>query len=80
MNLLVSETRTLRGIERDLVGSEPRLAALFSTFTLVMRDEELPSAERLATGPVRQLRRRVRAGGRGWPVAGWRARLWRHCC
>ena len=55
MNLLVSEARTLRGIERDLVGSDPRLAALFSTFTLVMRDEELPSAARLATGLVRQL-------------------------
>ena len=76
MNLLVSEARTLRGIERDLVGSDPRLAALFSTFTLVMRDEELPSAERLATGPVRQLGRRMRAAGPGWPVAGWRARLW----
>lgn len=56
MNLPVSETRTLRGIERDLAGSDPRLAALFSAFTLVMRDEELPPAERLATGRVRRLR------------------------
>jgi hypothetical protein len=56
MNLLVNETRTLRGIERDLAGSDPRLAALFSTFTLVMRDEELPSAEQLATGPGGRLR------------------------
>jgi len=56
MNLLRNETRTLRGIERDLAGSDPLLAALFSAFTLVMRDEELPSAEQLPTGRGRQLR------------------------
>lgn len=75
MHLLVSETRTLRGIERDLVGSDRRLAALFSAFTMVMRKEELPSAERLATGPVRQLRDGCGQLARaGLSLAG--ARLW----
>lgn len=55
MNLLVSQRRTLRGIERDLAGSDPRLATLFSTFTLLARDEELPDAERLEAGPGRML-------------------------
>jgi hypothetical protein len=63
MNLLRSETRALRGIERDLAGSDPRLAALFSTFTRVVRGEDLPSAERLATGRVRRLRDGC------WPLA-----------
>jgi hypothetical protein len=66
---------TLRGIERDLAGSDPRLAALFSTFMLVMRDEELPSAERLASGPVRRLRDGCGPVARaGLSLAG--ARLW----
>lgn len=55
MNLLVSRRRTLRGIERDLAGSDPRLATLFSTFTLLTRDEELPPAERLKAGHERML-------------------------
>lgn len=76
MKLLVSETRSLRGIERDLVGSDPRLAALFSTFTSLTLDEKLPSAERLATGTVRQLGRRMRATGPAWPAAGLRGWLW----
>lgn len=76
MNLLVSESRALRGIERDLVGSDPRLATLFATFMLLTRDEELPSAERLTTGPVSRFGRRVRSAGLGWPVDSRRARLW----
>jgi hypothetical protein len=55
MNLLVSQQRNLRGIERDLAGSDSGLATLFSTFTLLTRDEELPPAERLKAGPERML-------------------------
>jgi hypothetical protein len=75
MTMLRKETRTLRELERDLAGSDPRLTAHFSTFTLVMRDEELPSAERLATVPVRQLRDGCEQLARaGLSLAG--ARLW----
>ena len=55
MNLLVSQRRNLRGIERDLAGSDSGLATLFSTFTLLTRDEELSPAERLKAGPERML-------------------------
>ena len=76
MNLLATRRRTLRGIERELAGSEPRLVALFATFTLLTRDEELPVAERLSSRPRHILARLGRTLGLGRSAVGWRARIW----
>jgi hypothetical protein len=45
--------RVLRGIERDLAESDPRLAALFSCFTLLVQGEKMPSAEIITAEPLR---------------------------
>jgi hypothetical protein len=47
--------RILRGIERDLSGSDPGLARLFSIFTLLTQGEEMPGAEKVRAVPVRVL-------------------------
>jgi hypothetical protein len=57
MSMLVTSRRALRGIEKDLASSDPKLATFFSTFTLLTRDEELPGVERLKAGPVRLIAR-----------------------
>jgi hypothetical protein len=75
MNLLTSQMRTLRVIERDLADTDPQMAALFLTFTVRTRDQELPAREMLRAGPVRALAGRMRAGSpAGWAGA-WRTWL-----
>jgi len=64
--------RVLREMERDLAGSDPRLTALFSSFTLLAQDEEMPLAERIVAWPLRILGRRR---GHAQPPGGWRAAL-----
>ncbi len=47
MGLPASQRRILERIENALRGSDPRLAALFSIFTRLNRDEEMPRAEQV---------------------------------
>jgi hypothetical protein len=63
-DLLRSRPRALHVIETDLAKSDPQLAALFATFTLLTRDEEVPRTARHSTDRARL------------PSAAWRAWLW----
>ena len=47
MGLPASQRRILERIENALRGSDPRLAALFSIFTRLNRDEEMPRIEQV---------------------------------
>ncbi len=47
MGLPASQRRILERIENALRGSDPRLAALFSIFSRLNRDEEMPRAEQV---------------------------------
>jgi hypothetical protein len=64
--------RVLRKMERDLAASDPRLMALFSSFTLLAQDEEMPWAEKIVAWPLRIL---GRLRGPVQPPGGWRAAL-----
>jgi len=75
MNVPVRGRRILRGIERDLSGSDPGLARLFSMFTLLTKGEEMPGAEKARAGPVRVLAR-LRLARRDRPGARSLTRLW----
>jgi hypothetical protein len=55
MKLRPGRQRVLRGIERDLAESDPRLAALFSSFTLLVQGEKMPSTEIIPAEPLRAL-------------------------
>ena len=66
MGLPASQRRNLEKIEIDLRGSDPRLASLFTIFTRLNIDEEMPRVERL--------RSRLAAVGR-WLMSARRARL-----
>jgi len=55
MKLRLGRQRVLRGIERDLAESDPRLAALFSSFTLLAQGEQMPSTEIITAEPLRAL-------------------------
>jgi hypothetical protein len=51
MGLPVSQRKILERIEDSLRGSDPRLAALFSIFTRLTHDEDMPRIEQIrATG------------------------------
>jgi hypothetical protein len=63
-DLLRSRPRALHVIETELAKSDPQLAALFATFTLLTRDEEVPRTARHSTDHGRL------------PCAAWRAWLW----
>ena len=63
-DMLRSRPRALHAIESELAESDPHLTALFATFTLLTRDEELPRTARLD------------AGGARLPSGAWRAWLW----
>lgn len=79
MKLRLPRRRVLRGIERDLATSDPRLAALFRTFTRLAQDEGMPRTEKLTARQRRMSSRprrravRLRAGphraGEGWRAA-----------
>lgn len=75
MHLLTSQMRALRLIERDLADTDPQMAALFSTFTVRTRDQELPAREMIRAGPVRALVRRMQPGSPVRPSGAWRVWL-----
>ncbi|HTS95732.1 MAG TPA: hypothetical protein VMI33_03855 [Streptosporangiaceae bacterium] len=77
MGLPASQRRILERIEHALRGSDPRLAALFSIFSRLNRDEEMPAIEQLrARAAVLMARIRYRAAKFGrWFGAPARARL-----
>jgi hypothetical protein len=47
MGLPAGQRRVLEGIESKLRGSDPRLAAMFTIFARLTRDEEMPRVEEL---------------------------------
>lgn len=47
MGLPASQRRILDRIETALLGSDPRLAALFATFSRLNRDEDMPRIEQV---------------------------------
>jgi hypothetical protein len=55
MNLRPGRWRTLHQIERDLAARDPRLHALFYSFTEQTRGEKMPRTERITTKPRRLL-------------------------
>jgi hypothetical protein len=63
-DLLRNRQRALHVIESELAKSDPQLTALFATFTLLTRDEELPRTAR------------SNADRAGRPSAAWRTWLW----
>jgi hypothetical protein len=67
MGLPVGQRRSLDEIEDSLRASDPRLASLFTIFTRLNRDEEMPAIEQLmasAAGLWARLRVRLAAVGR----------------
>jgi hypothetical protein len=77
MGLPASQRRILERIEHALRGSDPRLAALFSIFTRLTRDEEMPRIEQVrakATMFLLRVRYRIVACAR-WFAAPRRDRL-----
>lgn len=77
MGLPASQRRILERIETALRGSDPRLAALFSIFTRLNRDEEMPRIEQVRARVVvlmARVRYRFAAFAR-WFGAPARARL-----
>jgi hypothetical protein len=77
MGLPASQRRILERIENALRGSDPRLAALFSIFTRLNRDEEMPRIEQVRAKAIMFLIRvRYRlAAFASWFRAPRRARL-----
>jgi hypothetical protein len=73
MGLPASQRRTLEEIEIALRGSDPWLASLFTIFTRLNLDEEMPRVEQLRARAAR-LTGRLAAAGR-WLMAARRARL-----
>jgi hypothetical protein len=77
MGLPASQRRILERIENALRGSDPRLAALFSIFSRLNHDEDMPAIEQVrarATIILARLRYRAVRLGR-WFGAPARARL-----
>ncbi len=77
MGLPASQRRILERIENALRGSDPRLAALFSIFSRLNRDEEMPAIEQIRARTallLGRLRYRAVRFGR-WLGAPARARL-----
>jgi hypothetical protein len=77
MGLPARQRRILERIENALLGSDPRLAALFSIFARLNRDEDMPRVEQVRARVaiiVARLGRRLAAFGR-WFGTPARARL-----
>jgi hypothetical protein len=77
MGLPASQRKILERIENALRGSDPRLASLFSIFTRLTSDEEMPRIEQVrAKATLFLLRIRFRlVGFARWFAAPRRARL-----
>lgn len=60
MSLPGCQQRRLDGMAGALQARDPRLAAMFSTFTRLNRHEPMPSTENLAPGPLHRAARRIR--------------------
>ena len=76
MTMLGRSQRTLRGIERGLAGSDPRLAGLFAMFTQLTRGDQLPGPEKLPAGPGLLVARLRPATGPNRPPQLWRTWIW----
>src|SRR5215469_2544371 len=76
MNLFIGRRHILRGIETDLVGSDPWLAMQFAMFTEVTRDEEMPGTEKLKAGPIGRLARLRSVAGPNRLPEYWRSWFW----
>lgn len=76
MSLSRRQLRTLRGIERDLACSDPRLNDFFLLFSGGFRGYDMPRVERVSRWPSRMLARLW--GGRNVTerVAAWYADNW----
>jgi Protein of unknown function (DUF3040) len=77
MGLPASQRRILERIENALRGSDPRLAALFSIFSRLNRDEEMPRVEQVRARAAMLM---ARVGSRLAGISRWfgapgRARL-----
>jgi hypothetical protein len=72
MNLRLHHRRSLRAIERNLAGSDPSLAKLFSTFTVLSQGEERGRAENVRSRPLRALARRLATALEFDPADPWR--------
>jgi len=71
MGLPARQRRMLGRIEIALRGSDPKLAALYSIFARLTRDEEIPRIEQLRHGVARALvRTRLWLAGLGAAVVG----------
>jgi hypothetical protein len=55
VNLRLGRQRALRNIERDLAGSDAGLDELFGSFTEQVRDELMPTTEKIKTRRLRLL-------------------------
>jgi hypothetical protein len=75
MGLPVSQQKSLERIESALRDSDPRLAALFTIFSRLNRDEEMPRLEQLKAGLawLRLWLRTRPALARRWLRTSWRA-------
>ena len=73
MGLPASQRRNLEEIEIDLRGSDPRLASLFTIFTRLNIDEEMPRVEQLRARAARLTS--LLAGAGRWLMSSRRARL-----
>jgi len=71
------QLRALRGIERDLVCSDPRLDEFFGYFGPPLRRREMPRAERVTRWPSRMWTRLCRGRTVTERVAAWCAENWR---
>ena len=76
MSLSRRQRRTLRGMERDLTGSDPRLDEFFLLFTEGFRGCEMPRMERVPRWPSRMLARLWRSRSATNRVATWPAGNW----
>jgi hypothetical protein len=65
------QLRTLRGIERDLAGTDPCLDAWFLSFAAGVRSRDMPQVERVPRWPSRMLGRVWRGPGVPARVAAW---------
>jgi Protein of unknown function (DUF3040) len=74
MSLSAWEQQTLDSIKDGLVGSDPQLAALLTTFTRLASGEEMPAREEIPAGSRRAIprpRRKPRHRRFGYPSLQW---------